>query len=461
MRFISLAFGAMVLAACSQTPSLPEAADPAADRQLAVPELPEQAGLLQLLEYARAEHPKITRARAEYRQARAQYKDSGTLADPQLGLSLGLNDSDWQTLSLSQEVPTFNRRSLTMAQAKANYQAARSGLAAASLAVQTQVLETYAEYAYVFAARQVYEQQQVLLAQLQDVAERRYATGQAPMSELLRSQNEHDQNRIELANLQDLTAASGARLNVALGRPGEASLPAAGALPELVAEIAQLPGNTTELSDLLRDENPNLQQARYQLVALARQQQLAEREALPRFMLGVEYMDMPMSSGILAGMATVSLPVWRSGYQARREAAAAGVAAGQAELAQLDQELSAQLSMSLYRWQEAERNQELYGQTLRERSSQAVSSALTAYQTGQGDFTGLLDTQREWLGFSLTYYRALADQLRTYGELLELLGLPLAAPTPDGMSRVLQPTNFHQPETTSAPLIKAIAGGLQ
>ena len=140
-------------------------------------------------------------------------------------------------------------------------------------------------------------------------------------------------------------------------------------------------------------------------------QDLAGSAGLPRLMVGAEYMNTDMASGTVAGMVSVSLPIWRSNYRAQRDAADADVQTGLQQLHAAELEIQAELSMALYQWQEAERNRELYGDVLVARSEQAVATTLSNYQSGNAGFTEVITSQREWLSFALAHRRSLANQL--------------------------------------------------
>src|SRR5690625_2411447 len=124
-------------------------------------------------------------------------------------------------------------------------------------------------------------------------------------------------------------------------------------------------------------------------------------------MVGAEYMAGDMGSDTVAGMLSMSLPVWRSNYRAQREAADASVRSGLQQLHSTELEVQAELSMALYEWQEAERNRQLYGEVLIARAGQAVAFSFTNYQYGNVGFTDVICSQREWIVCEQAYRRAL------------------------------------------------------
>lgn len=385
--------------------------------------LAEAASLCDLVAFAQTWHPQVRAAEEAIRSAHAQITVAGTWSDPQVSVSQGLNDSNWQTLSVEQEIPTFGRRQLQIEQARAQWESAKAEKEQVQATVAVNVQQAWAEYAYLNANLKILSDQRALLEQLVAVVDTRYRNGQAPVNELLRTQNELDQVNTELRNLEQLRTSATARMNSALGRPAMAELPQ---LPELEAEAPhyfELPASQSDLHELAQQQNPSLRSAYFQLESLHHQRGIANRAGLPRLMLGAEYMDTAMASNTVTGMASVSLPVWRSGYRAQRESADASLRAEAGRYQSLTLDISAELSIAIYGWQEANRNRALFGDVLVSRAEQSIESALSAYQGGTGDYANLLESQREWLAFSLNYNRALADLVSNAATILNLTGL--------------------------------------
>lgn len=391
----------------------PDTQAPAEPVTVSVYALPEESDLQDLITYAQSHHPAVRAARESLKRSQAGITEASTWADPQLSVSQGLTDSGWQTVALQQEIPVFNRRQINIARAEAIQRAAEVRVTAAEVQVAEAVQAALAEYLYIQASMEVQRDLISILQQVTAVVQSRYESGSGAMNELLRAQNELDQARSQQQNLFAMQKATQARLNAALGRDAHTPLPQLPDLAQTHSDYALLAADESELYELLATHNPAYAASFYELQALKAGQDLADRAGRPRLMLGLEYMNTDMGDGMPAAMASVSLPIWRSGYRAQREAAAADYAAGQARQQALQLDLEAELSMALYQWRDAERNRQLYGDVLVNRSQQVVASLLGNYQSGTAAFTDVLSSQREWLAFSLNYQRALADQLVT------------------------------------------------
>lgn len=411
----------LIVSACAGKPPA-EAVDLPQTVVYASQDLPEQIGLARLLTYAGQHHPDILAADARVERASAAVSTAASWADPNLGVSVGLDNSDWKTLSLEQEIPSFGRRSLSIEQARAALDNARAKRWQVQAEVALRVTQAYAEYAYILADQAVQQQGHDLLQQMADITRSRYETGQARLDEWLQAQNHRDQSHSDLAVLGRLQTAAGTRLNAALGRSRAAKLPQLPDFDEALAHMPEIGLDEDALHNLMAEQNPKLEASRHQLDSLAAGKRLSERNGLPRFMLGVQYMDMGgMNSGTTSAMASMTLPIWRSSYRAAEDAADADYRAATAQQHSLKLDLQAQLAMAVYRQQQADENSKLYGQVLLPRAQQAMASVLENYRHGDKSFSDVLASQQEWLNFSLNYQRSLADLLLSRAEILLLV----------------------------------------
>jgi outer membrane protein TolC len=373
--------------------------------------LPVDADIAALIYYAQQYHPAVQAAKARLQRASASTIAAGAFADPQLSISQGLNNADYQTLGLAQEIPLFGRRAMRIEQAQSAERAARARLSEVKTDLAASVVRAFSEYLYVIENQRLQRDLIQLLEQFTGVAERAYAAGSVAMPDLLRAQNALDEARTEYQNLDAMLQAQRARLNSALGRDARMAFEGEYSLARSHSEFAHLPAPPDELYVQLSKHNPALLTRRHEVQSMLVAQDLAQTAGLPRLMVGAEYMNTDMASGTVAGMLSMSLPIWRSNYRAQREAAVADVQTGLQELQAAELEVQAELSMALYQWQEAERNRELYGNILVARAEQAISATLSNYQTGNAGFTDVITSQREWLSFALAHRRALSNQL--------------------------------------------------
>jgi outer membrane protein TolC len=129
---------------------------------------------------------------------------------------------------------------------------------------------------------------------------------------------------------------------------------------------------------------------------------------------------------------SVNIPIWVEKYAAGvREAEARYWAAlhGKVERANI---LSARAKMVLYRFRDAQRKMDLYGNTLVPKGRESLKATEAAFRTGRASFTDLVDAERVLLEFQLSLERALASYAQRLAELEMLVGrtLPRVEPAP-------------------------------
>ncbi|MCC5880041.1 MAG: TolC family protein [Idiomarina sp.] len=422
---LTVAVATLTLAACASYSPNYEALDQQVRAESAP--LPVDADIAELIRYAQRHHPAVLAAKSQIERARADSIAAGAFADPQLNITQGLNDTAYQTLGITQEIPVFGRRGMSIEQARSAQRAAQARLEEIKADLAANVVQAFSEYLYVRENQRLQSDLIQLLEQFTGVAERAYAAGSVSMPDLLRAQNALDEARSDYQNLDAMLFSQRARLNSALGRDARMEIEGEYSLIQSHREFAQLPAQPSELYAQVKAHNPALLASRYEVESMLVAQDLAGSAGLPRLMVGAEYMNTDMASGTVAGMVSVSLPIWRSNYRAQRDAAEADVQTGIQQLQAAELEVQAELSMALYQWQEAERNRELYGDVLVARSEQAVATTLSNYQSGNAGFTDVITSQREWLSFALAHRRALANQLAAVATIHALI--PFASPS--------------------------------
>ncbi len=379
------------------------------------------ADIAEFIAFAHEHHPSVKAAMADIESANAALTSAGAFADPQFSVAQGLNNSDFRTLSVEQEIPLFNRRGMAIEQAQIAKRSAQAQLDAVKAEVSVNVVAAFAEYLYVLESQGLQEELIQLLKQFTAVAEQSYATGSVSLSDLLRAQNAVDSALAEQLNLEQLVISQRARLNAALGRDSREPLAGEYSLVDSHRNFAKLPADIETLYALADENSPQLALSRFAIESQTVARDIAGTAGLPKLMVGVEYMNEAMGSGTFAGMASVSLPIWRSNYRAQREAAESAYQAAQHRLYSSQLEVQADLSIAIFQWREAERNRELFGKVLTARAEQAVATSLSNYQNGNASYTDVISSQQEWLSFALAYRRALANQLTAVAAIKSLI----------------------------------------
>jgi len=200
--------------------------------------------------------------------------------------------------------------------------------------------------------------------------------------------------------------------------------------PTSLPEPAALPPSDTLLA-MVRESNPELQALHALAAGEDRRIDLAKRSYYPDFALGVDWIqvdprdvpDLP-GNGQDAWIARVKvqLPIWWGKYSAEGKEARARKAAVLADVSQRGNSLESRMEDLLFRYDDAGRKVSLYRDSLIPKGRQSLRAAYASFESGEGDFLGVLDAERILLEFSLLYERAAADRIQAYAGIITMVG---------------------------------------
>jgi outer membrane protein TolC len=304
--------------------------------------------------------------------------------------------------------------------------AARQRFEAARLTLVYAVKEAFYEYCYLARAVGIVRGQRDLVRQFEGVARAQYRAGSAPYAAVIRAQVELGKLEDRLRTLEELRGPVTARLNAALNRPVEGDLPWP---DELVQE--EVTATNEQILAWVAEGNPDLAALDHAVLRQERAVDLAGKAYFPDITLGLDYIatgDALMPGTVDSGkdpviaMVSVNLPLWWRRYRAgEREARARHMAAEQMRV-ERGNALGSRARMVLYRFRDAERKIDLFGDTLVPMARQSLEASETAFRGGTATFLDLVDAERIMLEFELSYERALADHAQRLAELEMLVG---------------------------------------
>ncbi len=394
----------------------------AAPERAELPELSDESTVEDLERYAVLNNPGVQAAYHDWQAARYRPSQEETLPDPMLMLSY--DDIMAQTaVGLSQRFPWFGVRKLRAEAATEAARKAEQRLIAAQLEVSAEVRRAYAEHYYLAQSVVVTRENRRLVEQLEAVARARFRAGEGAYREVVRAQVELGQLDDRLRELADLTGASAARLNAAMGRPTDGPVPEPTAVPAPTIEP-----DAAQLLVWLVESNPELAELEHEVDRRQTLVDLAGKQYYPELTVGADYVvasDMSRGSTPIMASVGVTLPVWRGKYDAAvRESRQAVRSVLQARQDRVNR-LGARLRMALYEFRDAERKDELYRETLIPKARESLDTALADYAAGRASFNDVVDATRIYLEFELSHRRALADRVIGHAELEALIGRPL------------------------------------
>jgi len=382
------------------------------------------------LEYGVENNPQLQAAWNQWQGAEANITVQKGLPDPQLTYGYYFESVETRTgpqnqrFGLSQTFPGFGK--LSMKKAIAGSQAASVGdrYRRSKLHLHYSIARSFAELHYLKRSIEITEDRIRLIKDLEQVARTRYEAG-SPMAPILQAQVELGRLEDRLNSLNDLQQPQKSQLNAVLNRPATAPLAWPASLP-----YQPVATNPEQLRKDLAQTSPELSELIHTVEQGEHQIQLAKRERLPDFTLGIQYIEtgssaIPTSDSgkdPVIGTVGISLPLWFGKNSARIESAAYLKAAAQLSLENRKQTLEVEIRQTLFKLRDADRKINLYKDSLIPKALQSLEVNRKAYEAGNMEFINLIDAERMLLEFELAHERALADHLIARAELSKLTG---------------------------------------
>jgi outer membrane protein, heavy metal efflux system len=287
-----------------------------------------------------------------------------------------------------------------------------------------EVKTAFYEYGYIGKAVEITKENLELVRHFEEVARAKYATSIATHPDVIRAQIELAEMENELVSLEKQRPAAVAKLNSILNRSVESELP----WPK-ETEYKQISIDRQMLLSVISRNNPELKALDYQIEAAKSNKKLAEKKYFPEFGIGVGVdagMGEDMNSRIMPKI-QLTIPLWRKGYKAAERQAQAQLTQIKQEKIQKDNDLAADMERIFYEFENSQRKIVLYKDVIIPKAMEMLTTSETAYQAGTIDFLNLVDAQRKYLEYRLTYEQTRAEYAQKLAELEMLCGTEISA----------------------------------
>ena len=391
--------------------------------------------LRSLVDYALENNPEINAAIQTHRADLERVAQATALPDPRLNLRYFFEEVETRVgpqehaIGISQTLPWFGKLRLQGVAATESARATAERIASIRNKVIAEVASAWYELYYLGQSIEIVRGNRDLVLHLERVARARYGTGAATHADVIRAQVELGNLENRLASLEDRRSPLSARLNAALNRPTTELF----VLPTDVSFLTVSPSD----EDILRQvalNNPELQATDFDIQAARTLKERAKKNYLPNFTVGVDYIatgearnpTVPDSGDdVLSASVGVTLPIWRSSYSAGVKEAEAKIRSEQYRRDQLLTQFHADTVTALFKLRDAERQIDLYENTLLPKANESLAATQRAYSTGASPFADLIDSQRVLLNFELSYARSITDHNQARTLIEKLIGQPL------------------------------------
>lgn len=251
--------------------------------------------------------------------------------------------------------------------------------------------------------------------------QRRYESGEATQSEVLRLQNERSRRANQLETDRQLRQQARADLNRLLNRPLESPWPEL-LLPPIAGPVVF----TGQLIEFALKHEPELKLRREEILEAEAAVDVSRRARYPDFSAGAEVRQYSGNGDFRQSMvmAGVNIP-WgnRKRYAAAIQRDEAKLRAAQLDTADYELGLRREVRELTVRIDAARREALLYRDQIIPRSETALASARATWESGRGMFRDVLEARRMLVEAQLMQARATSEQYELLAELVLCCGL--------------------------------------
>jgi outer membrane protein TolC len=322
--------------------------------------------------------------------------------------------------TLMQSAPWFGKRDLRREAAEAGASQAQGRAAATWAELAMQIKSVYAQYYYVTGNQKITRDLLDLVAQMEQIAQVRYANGLAAQQDAIRAQVEQTTMKTELVMLDNSKRQIEARLNALLSRPVTEPLAAPQRLRSIPATASL--ENYAALENRIREHNPDLFMDEAGIRAGEKNRDIVYKNRYPDFALGISPTQFGTAVSEWGVMVELNIPLQQESRRSQERESEAMLAAAKARKEATANRVLSALTESLSGIEAAQRTELLSSGGLLPQANVTFESALISYQTGKVDFATLLDAARQVLNARLEVLKAQTEAQMRLAEIEQLLG---------------------------------------
>jgi outer membrane protein, heavy metal efflux system len=386
---------------------------------------PSIVALSALIEEAQGRNPEILAMKQRLEVAKAQVDQDRSLDDPQLTLTqkdipsdFNLGDADETWYGIGQNFPFPGKLSLRGKIAAKASEAVEQDYLAKVREMTARVKLAYYRLFLIQKSIELYLEHQALLEVFIQIADQKYAVGQASQQDLLKAQVEFSKLHNSLLVLEQERDSVQAEINALLDRPPGMAI---GPVEELVVHPF-----TFTLEDLRQqalEMRPELKAAKLLIERSEQARSLARKNYLPDFMVEVMYWDGHTDADKWMTVGKINLPwVFKGKYDARVRQVAAEEAQARADQTVIHNQTLFELRDLFTKIKMVEQLIAIYQNGVLPQAEQSLAAARIGYQAGKVGFLDLIDSERTLLDFQLEYFGALFQFWQSVAKLERTVG---------------------------------------
>ena len=368
----------------------------------------------------------------QYMAAMEKIPQVGTLPDPQFAFGYFIQPVETRlgpqkaTFGLKQAFPWFGllaaKETVEAEKANAKYELFEN----AKANLYFEVKSAYFTYFFFNKAIEITESNMEILRVFKNLSLVKIETGMASVVDELRVELEINDLENQLALYKDSKKGFQAKFNNLLDREYDAPIEA-----PLELWKDTLPYEYRAISDSINSNNHQLKSIDHKMKAFLNQQEVAKREGMPKFNIGVSYIivgenrnSVDPNNGkdaILFPSVGISIPIYRRKYHAMIKEAQLLQQAELDNKEDMKNTLNSVFEKTYTEFSDGERRIEL-NKAQTEIARKVLDILITSYSTDSKDFEEVLRIERQLLKYELAYQKAMIDNNTAVAFIQYLIG---------------------------------------
>jgi outer membrane protein TolC len=382
------------------------------------------------------ESPSIKAALSKWRAMRARVPQAAAWDDPKVSadfnaarfVSVAPNAFMDQAVTLEQMIPVSGKNRVRARAAAAEALAAFEEVRRQQLDVVTKVRTSYLRLLNSYALLDLNEKNIASLRQIADVARSRYEAGKEFATDVLLAETEASKLQEARRDIERMISDEKSQLNVLMNRDAFTPL----GMPRKET-VRPMDSTLLQLRSLMQAHRPEIRAAQAKIETEKEKVSLARREWIPDpaiMVQGQRYNDTQHMVSELSTGISVSVPWVNYGkYSAGTKEALSNLAAAQAELDRVQKESLGLLRDQLQKIETTHHHAELFQKEILPQAEKAFAASRSAYESGTGEFSDWITTQRMLRDTQATALNHLTDHEIAIVEMEGIVGSQIR-PTP-------------------------------